>query len=135
VAICLADRVVLMDWLPEPIPDEDRLYHRVHKTWIKPGRIEPAAFQNSPRGSDSMSVDWAKYATPQETRARAKKPIENAVIQLEAGLVRAVPGQKVEHSPSSDNRSHSDVIGEKNPQVRIRLSRLYTLVIPLEQRP
>ena len=122
-----------MDWLPEPIPDEDDIYHRVHKTWIKPDLIEPAAFANSPRGSASMSVDWSKYSSAHETRARAKKPVENAVVLFEVGDVRAVPGQKVEHSPRSDNRSHSEVIGNKSPQVRLMLSRIYRLVIPLGQ--
>ncbi len=124
-----------MDWPIEIIPDQDRLYYRVHKTFIKSHGIEPAAFSNWPKGSSSISVDWAKYATSQETRARARKPGENAVVQFEAGKVRAIRGQRVEHSPDqeTDNRAHSDVIGDKNTEVRTHLSRIYELVIPLEQ--
>jgi hypothetical protein len=124
-----------MDWPAEPIPDEDRLYYRVHRTYVRLDEIEPAAFANRPKGSKSMSVDGEKYTSPEETRARARKPIENAVVQFVAGQVRAVPGQKVEHSPDllSGNRSHSDVIGEKTPEVRVHLSRIHTLVIPLGQ--
>ena len=124
-----------MDWPIEVIPDEDHLYYRVHQMYIRPDEIHPAAFTNRPKGSKSMSVDWAKYTTPEKTRARARKETENAVIQFVAGQVRAVPGQKVEHSPKllEENRAHSDVIGEKTPEVRTHLSRIYVVVIPLEQ--
>jgi len=124
-----------MNWEVEIIPDWDRLYHRVHKTFIKSHGIEPAAFSNRPQGSKSMSVDWEKYAIPQGTRARGRRPAENAVVQFEAGRVRAIPGQRVEHSPDPEtgNRAHSDVIGEKSTEVRTQLSRIYELVIPLEQ--
>ena len=81
-----------------------------------------------------MSVDWAKYTTPEETRTRARKPSENAVVQFEVAEVRALPGQKVEHLPLPENRSHSGVIGEKTPEVRVILSRIYTLILPLELR-
>jgi hypothetical protein len=126
-----------MDWPIEVIPDEDRLYYRVHQMYIRPDEIQPAAFTNQPKGSKFMSVDWAKYTTPEKTRARARKRTDNAVVQFVAGQVRAVQGQKVEHSPNQleGNRSHSDVIGEKTPEVRTLLSRIYTLVIPLEQDP
>jgi len=83
-----------------------------------------------------MSVDWAKYATPQETRGRARtKDTDNAVVQLLAGKVRSVAGQRVEHSPnpSQNNRAHADVIGEKTTEVRTLLSRICVVVIPLEQ--
>jgi len=124
-----------MNWPVEIIPDHDKLYCRVHKTYIKPLGIEPSAFANRPTGSNSMSVDWAKYATPDETRRRAKKPIENAVVQFETGRVRTIPTLSVEHSPDQEraNRAHSDVIGDKNAEVRIQLSRIFELVIPLEQ--
>jgi hypothetical protein len=39
-----------MDWPAEPIPDEDWLFHRVHKTYINLDEIEPAAFNNRPKG-------------------------------------------------------------------------------------
>lgn len=121
-----------MDWPVEPIPDQDHHNCRVHQMYIKSDGISPAAFMNRPEGSESMSVDWAKYATPEETRARAKKPIENAVVQFVAAQVRAVPGQRVEHSPDvlTGNRAHSDVIGEKTPEARTLLSRIYELRIP-----
>jgi hypothetical protein len=121
-----------MDWAVEPIPDQDHLYCRVHQMYIKLDELAPAAFTNRPTGSESMSVDWAKYTTPEGTRARARKPLENAVVQFVAGQVRAVPEQHVEHSPVESNRSHSAVVGRKTEKVRMALSRICTLVIPLE---
>lgn len=124
-----------MDWPVEFIPDGDHLYHRVHQTFIRLSEISPAAFMNRPKGSQYMSVDWAKYAIPADTCARAKKPSENAVVQFVASHVRSVPGQKVEHfpDPSGNNRAHAGVIGEKTAEVRTLLSRIYVVVIPLEQ--
>jgi hypothetical protein len=122
-----------MDYSPELIPDEDQIYKRIHKMWIKPEGIEPSAFTNSPRESESMSVDWSKYSKPKETRVRANNPIDNAVVQFEVSSVRNLPGQTVEHAPVLENRSHSDVIGQKTPHVRVLLSRIYTLIIPLEE--
>ena len=124
-----------MDWPVEVIPDEDFLYHRIHQTFIRSNEIYAAAFVNRPKGSLSMSVDWAKYAMPEDTKARAKKPSENAIVRFVAGEVRTVPGQKVEHSPnlSENNRAHADIIGEKTAEVRTLLSRICLTMIPLEQ--
>jgi hypothetical protein len=77
-----------MEWPVEPIPVHDHLYFRVHQMYIRSDGIAPAAFTNRPAGGESMSVDWARYATPEETRGRARKPIENAVVQFVAERVR-----------------------------------------------
>ena len=122
-----------MDWAVEVIPDEDNLYKRVHRVHTTRHGIEPSAFKNLPTGSPSMSVDWARYSTCQECRARAKVPSDNAVVQLRTGRVRAVPGQTVGHSPIEINRSHADVTGDKTNRIRIELSRICDIVIPLEQ--
>ena len=124
-----------MDRPIEFIPDDDPVYHRIHKTYIQADGISPNAFANSPKKGPAMSVDWAKYASPAETRARAPKPTENAVVQFVAGEVRQVPGQKVEHSPdaSQNNRAHADVVGQKTTEVRTHLSRIWKPAIPLEQ--
>src|SRR3990172_5398170 len=119
----------MSDWPIEEIPDKDRLYRGVHRQYIGDS-IEPGAFRD-----DRMSVDWARYSTPQEARARRKRPEDNAVVQLVAGQVRSLPSQHVEHTPIAENRSHSEVIGEKTPRVRVELSRICTIVIPLDQSP
>jgi hypothetical protein len=121
-----------MDWPVEAIPDDDLLYKRVHENFITRNGIEPGTFANRPKGDPWMSVDWAKYSTPEETRKRGKEPSRNAVIGALAGEVRAIPGQIVEHLPTKENRSHSGVTGQKTARVRLELSRLFGVIIPLE---
>ncbi|HKG24248.1 MAG TPA: hypothetical protein VKB09_01305 [Thermomicrobiales bacterium] len=87
-------------WPVEDIPDTDTLYMRVHRQWLRDGNVLPGCFQNRPdEATGAMSTDWAKYATPNETRQRAKRPEMNAVIALNVGQVRAIPEQRVVHSP------------------------------------
>ena len=79
-----------------------------------------------------MSTDWEKYATAEQTRHRGRQPAENyAVIELVAGEVRGVPEQTVVHTPNRelDNRAHTDVFGEKTPEVRLKLMALYRMTI------
>ncbi len=128
-----------MDLTIETIPDSDDLYKRVHQVHITQHGIEPNAFKNLPKlpadqkESEYMSVDWAKYSTPEETRAREGKADFNAVVLLKAGKVRSLPEQRIEHLPIPANRSHSGVIGRKTARVRIALSRICIVVIPLEK--
>ena len=101
----------------------------VHKTWVKPdGDVSPAAFKNHGNG---MSTDWSRYSTPEQTRDRRRKPRENLVVQMEVERVREIPGQSVEHSPLPENRAHTDVLGEKDPEARVMLRRAATIVVPL----
>ena len=116
-------------WQPEQIPDEDRLFMRVHTTWIPRGEVSPGAFQNRPAGATGMSTDWQRYSTPEQTRQRSKKPSEQAVIELIVGEVRGLPWQTVEHKPFSDNRAHTEVVGEKDEEVRLKLTRMYRWAI------
>jgi hypothetical protein len=73
-------------WQPESIPDQDRLFMRVHvKTWVRDGEVRPGAFQNRPEGAPGMSTDWERYSSAEETRQRARKPLEQGVIAFRAG--------------------------------------------------
>ncbi len=121
-------------WPKEDIPDNASLFMRIHKRFILAGDVGPHAFRDHARG---MSVDWDKYSTPQETRNRARIASDNAVISLVAGAVRAIEPLVVEHAPIQDNsfeeggnplkpnRAHSEVIGEKTTEVRVKLSRTW----------
>ena len=83
-----------------------------------------------------MSVDWREYSTALETRNRGKIPADNAVISLPAGGIRQIEGLVVEHDPVQENsfdknghplrpnRAHSQVIGEKTTERRLKLSRI-----------
>jgi hypothetical protein len=113
-------------WQPESIPDQDRPFMRVHvKTWVRDGEVRPGAFQNRPEGAPGMSTDWERYSSAEETRQRARKPLEQGVIAFRAGAARALPGQVVQHTPQDDNRAHTDVFGEKDEEVRLKFTRIY----------
>jgi hypothetical protein len=113
-------------WPKEVISDADHLYMRVHEVFVSDEGVAPGAFKDHQGG---MSTDWEKYSTPEETRQRAKEPLRNGVIQLVAGSVRGIPGLSVEHTPSLDNRAHTDVFGQKSPEVRLKLKRIAEWII------
>jgi len=93
-----------------------------------------------PRGG-GMSVDWAKYSTPNETRQRARRdPLENAVISLAVAKIRNIKNLDVQHTPhrtpESPNRAHCDVVGMPDPgedltEVRAALGDIALVVIAL----
>ncbi|MCL5252897.1 MAG: hypothetical protein M1351_02255 [Candidatus Thermoplasmatota archaeon] len=122
----------------EEIPDDSLLYRRVHKSRLSNGDIKPNSFHGAPSSGNptvhEMSVDWDKYSTPQDCLQRARKPMENAVVSLNTGVIRRrIDTIKVEHSPQPDNLAHSDVKGDINsPKVRILLCEVASIVIPLQ---
>lgn len=101
---------------------------RIHEMWRKDGSVAPGAFKNHGEG---MSTDWEEYAKPHQTRGRAKQPECNAVVRFNVGKVRQVPGQEVEHTPDVErlNRAHTDVCGDKDTEVRVKLRRIAEIVI------
>jgi hypothetical protein len=120
----------VMSWPIETIPDNDKLFMRIHENWIlQTGEPMPGAFRNQGSG---MSTDWNKYSTPEEALKRARVPSKNGIIQMQVSDVRKIPGQNIQHSPLPDNRAHTDVLGEKDrdPEVRIKFRRIYTWAIP-----
>lgn len=114
-------------WPQELIPDKDELFMRVHRNWTLNGNPIPGAFRDHAGG---MSTDWAKYSTPEETLRRAlKNPERNGVVKLQVSEVRAIPNQTVVHTPEVTNRAHTDVLGVKDEEVRLKLTRIYTWII------
>lgn len=109
-------------WEPELIPDPDRLFMRVQKTFVRNGEVIPGVFRDQ---GDGMSTDWEKYSTAEQARGRARVPADNAIVALVVGDVRSVP-LSVDHTPDEalKNRAHTDVRGEKSPEVRLKLLRL-----------
>lgn len=123
-------------YVVEPIPDADLLYFRVHKGLIdKQGDVIHRAFQERCGG---MSTNWAKYATPEETREQVvklqKEPTNYGVVSFVAGDVRSISEATVLHTPIyPDNRSHTDINGsgpqppsEYHTMVRMKLARFYS---------
>lgn len=111
-------------WPSEEIPDEDRLFMRVHKNFLlgaEDDYIPPGVFRDQ---GPAMSTDWEKYSSPEQSRERARKPEVNGVIALVAGPVRTDAGQEVVHTPDEPrgNRAHTDVRGKKDGDPRVRLA-------------
>jgi len=94
----------------EDIPVSALLYYRIHKTKIDPDephekrKIMPMAFDPQPQGSTQMSTDWNKYATPEESRNRAKVPSDNGIVSF---LV-----ERINNAPYPLNVKHDPVLSE-----------------------
>lgn len=97
---------------------------RVHENDCFPdGEIRPGAFRNRrdperPSAEEGMSTYWNAHATPAGVKAQARHPERVGVIEMEAGRVRVIPGQRLEHTPvqrppEDPNRGHADVFGPK----------------------
>lgn len=116
-------------WNSEAVPDQDLLFMRIHRVWIRNGELIPGVFQNRDAG---MSTDWNKYSTPEETLKRANDPSMNGVIQFVVEDVRGIPQQRVVHTPNRErnNRAHTDVFGEKDTEARLKFKRISSWIIP-----
>jgi hypothetical protein len=103
----------VLNWEVEPIPDADKLYLRVHSDHLQAGELHPGVFRQ--RGARGMSVDWQKYATPEESIARsgASDKTKVGIVALVVGIVRTIPGLDARHDPDVErrNRAHSLVTG------------------------
>jgi hypothetical protein len=119
----LADTTEVDDWAPEEIPSQDRLFMRIERSFVRRGDFAPGAFRNH---GDGMSTDWARYSTPDKTRSRGRVPENNGVIEMVVDDVRGVPGQAVKHTPdrAANNRAHTDVMGAKDTEARLKLKRI-----------
>ena len=112
-------------WDVEEIPDKDRLFYRIHKSFFRGGKLLPGVFREI---GDGMSADWEKYATPTESVCRAKVPTDNGIASFEARDIRNM-NLEVIHKPSKKNRSHSIVKGKEkmikdDPEIRFKLLKL-----------
>ena len=111
----------------EEIPDTARLYYRIHKNnihghgeaaGIPQGKLPSSVFRFQ---GGNLSVDWSKYATPEETRIEPRVPEDNGIVDFTASPIRA-DGYKVEHTPEPNNRAHSSVSGDETA-IRLILSK------------
>lgn len=103
-----------MTWKVEKIPNEARLFYRIHKTDIVDGQIVPGAFRERGEGeSKGMSVDWEEYSSAKQLLERSKVPDDNGIGHFVAQEVRVMEDEDliVYHCPVLDNRSHSHIKG------------------------
>lgn len=117
----------------EFIPPEDILYRRVYRGYIKKGRVKPNAFRDSdptyPGQRVGVSVLWQRYATPEDCKRTGKEPEDNGVATLLTEKVRSIDELLVEHDPLPESQGHSQIFGEKDEEVRVRLAREANLII------
>jgi hypothetical protein len=121
------------DLASEAIPDSDALFRRIHRYFFDPdsGRISSGAFDGQ-----EMSVDWSKYATPEETAAQDRTSNIVAVASLTAGACRKL-GQDVVHDPIPEtdkipgNLAHALVCGRKSKPIKQKLRDAAVLVLQL----
>jgi hypothetical protein len=116
-------------WEKEEIPNSSVLYMRVHwRNLGEDGTPEVGAFRDHGR---SMSTDWDKYSTPEETLERGRVLRHNAIIEMNVEDVRSIPNQSVQHCPYPENRAHTGIIGDKrrDPEVRIKFRRICRVII------
>lgn len=107
----------------ENIPDAGQLFMRVHKNFCIDGQsILPGVFRDH---EGTMSTDWSKYSIAEQTKSRGRIPEDNGVIVLSSvGDIRKKQPLMVNHSPIyPSNRAHTDVVGDKDEEVRIHLKR------------
>ena len=131
-----ANKKPLDKWESEEIPDEDILYFRIHKSFIKDNKPDPdpGAFRDTGHGDQkAMSTDWCKYSTPSETKNRViqydKDPSNYGVVEFNVKNIRDIP-QKVIHTPTPNrNRAHTSVKGEKSPEIRLKIREIYKWTI------
>ena len=101
--------MTMNQWPIENVPDEARLFYRVHVNSLHNGELVPAVFRPLDGG---LSTDWDRYClTSHAARNRAHTPADNGIITLIAGPVRAVDELRVEHTPQDDNQAHTEVFG------------------------
>ena len=117
-----------MDWAIELIPDEDAIFRRVHKQYLR-GELSPSAFKSP---TNSLSSNWKRYCpTPEEARSKAAIPADNGVVEFNVLRVRQV-ACSVTHTPLPSDQSHSDLAGQlKDAETRFKLGRAALLVLPL----
>ena len=119
------------DFPHEAIPDSDKLFQRVHKAHFRHGKLALSMVFNN--HGEGMSTDWSKYSSARKTKENAiiygKNPENYGVIKMNVGVVKAIKQQTVKHTPKPENRAHTDVIGPKDQEIRLRFNRAYNWAI------
>src|SRR5688572_20783290 len=96
----------------EQIPNTASVFRRVPPNRAFPnGKPRPGAFSDKGSG---MSTSWDKYAQPDACRGN---PPVCGVARLGVEPVRLL-GLKVNHTPRDTDQAHTDVVGEKDEEVR-----------------
>ncbi len=128
------------------IPDEDRLFRRIplntYRQLMKSmheyyNQLIPPNLFALRENQEGLSVEWEKYATPEETQARFGNPKNFGVFSMETGQVRKIKPLKVKWTPNDITLAHSEItgipnFGELKTTIRQELSRISKMIIPLD---
>ena len=134
MAVDVAPRVA-GGWPIEMIPDEHKLFMRIHEQWFdkESGDLTPGCFKNLPdEDRDGMSAEWDRYSSPSVARARKGNPAKFGVIALPGEGIRKIESQSVEHDPLPEVRAHSLVRGRKgskHPKIRLAFLRIAVVIL------
>jgi hypothetical protein len=125
-------------WPIESIPDNNCVFMRAHRQHFSHGELGHGVFR---RREEGLSVDWDRYSTSEDTRARANSdPNDNAVISLLVSCIRQIRPLAVDHDPISAppekrNRAHSLIRNLPRAadltEARFKLRKCAHIVIPL----
>jgi hypothetical protein len=91
------EKINLIEYPIEEIPNEDLLYYRIHAVNIDNEEKDPTkkiklvAFDPHPKGSTQMSTNWDKYSTALELQQLAKVPENNGVVSFVVNDIRKIP--------------------------------------------
>lgn len=118
-----------MSYPIESIPDDNVLFMWVHKINLDiKNEPLPIAFQPKPHGTTKLSTQWDKYSTPEKCKNSPKEPFKNGVGKFDVGAVRKLQFN-VNHSPSTNNRSHSDISEVSEEQHRVQLKKCFKMLL------
>ena len=115
---------------------DDLLYRAINPHHIDGLKVLSAAFQNA-SGTDSMSVDWNRLSTPEQTAARSvDKGPGRGVASLRVKNY-SDEGQVIKHAPQVGrdghwNPAHSEVVGRKGNGMRKRFAKACDLVLRVD---
>jgi len=116
------------DWPIETIDDDDWLYRRVPPVFVKPdGTLSDKLFmrnseanRNKREPDPDISVDWERYATPEQSLMQAGRP-NHGIAGLQARFPRSLD-LTVTHTPDQElrNRAHASVTGNEGSRAKQR---------------
>ena len=115
-------------WPEETIEDEDWLYRRLPPVFLKPdGGVSDKLFMRNSEANPKkkepdpdISVDWDRYATPEQSLVLAGRPA-HGICGLQAGFPRTLD-LTVTHTPdrARGNRAHASIRGNEGSRAKQR---------------
>ena len=94
---------------PRTLTTDDVMFRAVHPTHLKDDvTVSSAAFVKNSKDT-RMSVDWASLSTPRQTYDRWPQWGDDRAVAAVAAWWCWEAQQIIQHTPTDDNPSHSDV--------------------------